>query len=135
MNDFLRLLHEDRLTLIMSLPVNDPALCAAAFLLSAGCESAESNDVTITPGHATVSLHGSVALSANGWDNFRWSLSDGSLGVLSATVGRSVVYTAVSGGEAVQHVTATAIGYGGTSSSTNATSSVGFQATATISHK
>ena len=31
MNDFLRLLHENRLTLIMSLPVNDPALCAAAF--------------------------------------------------------------------------------------------------------
>jgi len=119
------------------LPIASAALCAAAFLLSAGCESAESNDVTITPGHATVSLHGSVALSANGWDNFRWSLSDGSLGVLSATVGRSVVYTAVSGGEAVQHVTATAIGYGGTSSSssTNATSSVGFQATATISHK
>ncbi len=31
MNDFLTLLHRDRLTLIMSLPVNDPALCAAAF--------------------------------------------------------------------------------------------------------
>lgn len=31
MNDYLRLLNENRLTLIMSLPKNDPALCEAAF--------------------------------------------------------------------------------------------------------
>ena len=31
MNDYLRLLSENKLTLIMSLPKNDPALCEAAF--------------------------------------------------------------------------------------------------------
>ena len=111
------------------------ALCAAAALLSAGCESAESNDVTISPAHATVSANGSVVLTASGWDNFRWSLSDGSQGVLAATVGKSVVYTALSSGEGTQIVTATAIGYGGGNSSTNAASSVGYRATATIVRK
>ena len=111
------------------------ALCAAALLLSAGCESAESNDVTITPSHATLAKGGSVALTANGWGDFRWTLSDRSLGVLSATVGKTVVYTAVSSGETVQHVTATAIGHGGGSSSTNSTASAGFSATAIIDQR
>ena len=31
MNDYLRLLNDNKLTLIMSLPENDPALCEAAF--------------------------------------------------------------------------------------------------------
>lgn len=31
MNEYLRMLSEKRLTLIMSLPYNDPALCRAAF--------------------------------------------------------------------------------------------------------
>ena len=31
MNDYLRMLNDNRLTLIMSLPKNDPALCEAAF--------------------------------------------------------------------------------------------------------
>lgn len=116
------------------------ALCAgvaAALALSAGCESAESNDVVIRPGHAEVAKGGSVGLSAAGWDNFRWSLSDPNLGTLSATVGRSVVYTATAAGEATQRVTATAIGSGASgSSSTNGTSSVaGYSATATIMQK
>ena len=119
------------------------ALCAcaaAALAIAAGCESAEANDVTISPGHAEVSKGGSVGLSASGWDNFRWSLSDDSLGWLSATVGRDVVYTATAEGEATQRVTATAIGSGVSSSgsaSTNdvPTSSAGFSATMTITHK
>ena len=114
------------------------ALAAAFLAFSAGCESAESNDVVIRPGHAEVSKGGQVGLTAVGWDNFRWSLSDNNLGVLSATVGRSVVYTAVSSASGVQRVTATAIGAGVSgSSSTNSvkTSSVGFSATAVITHK
>ena len=115
--------------------------CAAAVLaFSVGCESAESNDIVITPGHATVSKGGSVALSASGWDNFRWTLSNGDIGVLSATVGRSVVYTSTSAGEATQRVTATAIGSGATASSsshsTNSTANVvGYSASAVILHQ
>lgn len=121
------------------------ALCACAAValaFAAGCESAEANDVIITPGHAEISKGGSIGLNAVGWDNFRWSLSDDSLGYLSATVGRSVVYTATAAGEGTQHVTATAIGAGvsaGGSTSSNATSTAtspaGISATATITHK
>ncbi|MBQ9726286.1 MAG: hypothetical protein IJV65_02135 [Kiritimatiellae bacterium] len=106
------------------------ALAAAVLAFAPGCESSESNDVTVSPGHATVSRGGSVSFAASGWDNFRWSLSDGSLGVLSATVGKSVVYTATASGEGTQRVTATAIGSG--ASSTNA---VGYSGTAVVTHK
>lgn len=121
-----------------------PALCACAaavLAFSSGCESAESNDVTVSPGHATVSKGGSVRLSARGWDNFRWTLSNGDIGVLSATVGRDVVYTSIAAGEATQRVTATAIGSGATSTSssnsTNATTTtvVGYAASAVITHQ
>ena len=115
-----------------------PFACAAVVLAAtSGCESAEANDVTISPNNAKVSVGGSVGLTANGWDNFRWTLSDGDIGVLSATVGRSVVYTAISSTGTVQRVTATAIGSGATSStSTNSTSSLaGYSATVVITHK
>ena len=111
-------------------------LCAAALLLCAGCESAESNDVTVSPVHATIHVHGSVALSASGWGDFRWSLSDTAIGSLSATVGKSVVYTAHSAG--TQRVTATAIGFGGGNSSTNSNlsaSAAGYSATAAIEQR
>lgn len=119
------------------------ALAAAVLALAPGCESAEANDVTVSPGHATVSKGGSVVLSASGWDNFRWTLSNGDIGVLSATVGRQVVYTSIAAGEATQRVTATAIGAGvggsSSSSSTNSTAAasaaVGFSASAVITHK
>ncbi len=118
------------------------ALAAAVLAFSAGCESAEANDVTVSPGHATVSKGGSVTLSASGWDNFRWSLSNNDIGILSATVGRQVVYTSIAAGEATQRVTATAIGAGvggSSSSSTNSTATasaaVGFSASAVITHK
>lgn len=118
------------------------ALAAAVLAFAPGCESAEANDVTVSPGHATVSKGGSVRLSASGWDNFRWTLSNGDIGVLSATVGRQVVYTSIAAGEATQRVTATAIGSGATAStsstsSTNATTAtiVGYSASAVITHK
>ena len=117
------------------------ALAAAVLAFAPGCESAEANDVTVSPGHATVSKGGSVRLAASGWDNFRWTLSNGDIGVLSATVGREVVYTSIAEGEATQRVTATAIGSGATatssSSSTNAATStvVGYSASAVITHK
>ena len=119
------------------------ALCAMAgsvSLFSAGCESAEANDIVISPTHAKVSVGQSVSLSASGWDNFRWSLSNGDIGVLSRTVGKSVVYTAISSTASVQRITATAIGSGAVNTfsptSTNSTSSlVGYSASAVITHK
>jgi len=118
------------------------ALAAAVLAFAPGCESSEANDVTIAPGHATVSKGGSVVLSASGWGNFRWSLSNNDIGVLSATVGKRVVYTSIAEGENVQRVTATAIGSGATastssSSSTNATTAtiVGYSASAVITHQ
>lgn len=118
------------------------ALAAAVLAFAPGCESAEANDVTVSPGHATVSKGGSVRLSANGWDNFRWTLSNGDIGVLSATVGREVVYTSIAEGEATQRVTATAIGSGATATSspasTNSTASAslaGYSASSVITHR
>ena len=119
------------------------AFAAAVLALAPGCESSEANDVTIVPGHATVSKGGSVVLSGSGWDNFRWTLSNNDIGVLSATVGKQVVYTSIAEGENVQRVTATAIGSGVTastrssSSSTNATTAtiVGYSASAVITHQ
>ena len=117
------------------------ALAAAVLAFAPGCESSEANDVTVSPGHATISKGGSIVLSASGWDNFRWTLSNGDIGILSATVGREVVYTSIAAGEATQRITATAIGSGATtsasSSSTNATTAtiVGYSASAVITHK
>ena len=117
------------------------ALAAAVLAFAPGCESSEANDVTVSPGHATVSKGGSVVLSARGWDNFRWTLSNGDIGILSATVGRQVVYTSIAAGEATQRVTATAIGSGAnqtfSSASTNSTSSslVGYSSSAVITHQ
>lgn len=118
------------------------ALAAAVLAFAPGCESAEANDVTVSPGHATVSKGGSVRLSASGWDNFRWTLSNGDIGVLSATVGREVVYTSIAEGEATQRITATAIGSGATatvsSTSTNSTTSAslaGYSASSVITHR
>ena len=119
------------------------ALAAAVLAFAPGCESAEANDVTVSPGHATVSKGGSVRLSAKGWDNFRWTLSNGDIGILSATVGREVVYTSIAAGEATQRITATAIGSGAVETfsptSTNKTSSssslVGYSASSVITHK
>ena len=109
------------------------ALAAAVLAFAPGCESSEANDVTIAPGHATVSKGGSVVLSASGWGNFRWSLSNNDIGVLSATVGKRVVYTSIAEGENVQRVTATAIGSGSVSGSgTNSVSSAGYTAKAKI---
>ncbi len=46
MNEYLRMLSEKRLTLIMSLPYNDPALCRAAFEAGASglCAAAPAAD-------------------------------------------------------------------------------------------
>lgn len=66
----------------------------ALFLVS-GCDSADDYTVDVTP--PFVDLHeGSprVTLTATGWSDYTWTLSNKDIGFLSATHGESVVYTA-----------------------------------------
>lgn len=124
--------------LLAALPL--AALAVACFC---GCESADSYEISVKPGNATVtSAAPSVALTASGWRDFQWALSDTSLGYLSSSKGDSVVYTARSGSFAGgrQTITVTAVGSGtsgsSSSSSTNATASAGgYTAQAIVTHK
>lgn len=64
---------------------------AAAF---AGCESAETHGVSIDVSKREVTAVGeTVSLSASGWNDYEWSLSNTSIGRLSGTKGSGVVYT------------------------------------------
>ena len=109
------------------------ALAALCFGLSAaGCESAESHSVSVSPGYARLRGGESVALEASGWDDFSWSLDVSGVGHLSGATGKSVVFTAETGvaESSTVTVTATAIGSGGSGSSTN--SAAGYSAPAVI---
>ena len=116
------------------------AAFGAAIVLAAaaicGCESADSYEITVKPGDATVtSASPSVALTASGWSDYQWSLSDTSLGYLSASKGASVVYTARSGTflGGRQTVTVSAVG-SGTSSTSTTNSAAGYTAQTIITH-
>lgn len=116
-----------------------PALALfLALLCSGGCEvkSAAKVDVSVTPARAELRRGESVDLTASGWEDFRWTLSNNNIGTLSATVGRTVVYTSTRSGSTVaegetleQVVTAIGITQGGT---TNAVP--GLAATSRIRH-
>ena len=75
------------------------ALVAAAALFS-GCEteSAATQTATVTPNYARLTKGQSVALSAAGGWNYRWSLSDDSYGYLDRPTGAKVTYTATKDG-------------------------------------
>ena len=119
------------------------ATLALATAVFCGCESADSYEISVKPGNATVtSAAPSVALTASGWRDFQWALSDTSLGYLSSSKGDSVVYTARSGTfvGGRQTITVTAVGSGtsgsSSGSSTNATASAGgYTAQAVVTHK
>lgn len=89
--------------------------------LFCGCETepANSADIIISPSSVTLGQGEQVELTASGWTDYRWSLSDESMGALSRRTGDTTVYTAVSSGgsNSVQTVTATGLGYGGNNSS------------------
>ncbi len=118
------------------------AALAIATSVFCGCESADTYEISVKPRDATVtSAAPSVALTASGWRDFQWALSDTSLGYLSASKGDSVVYTARSGtfSGGRQTITVTAVGSGGTSgtsssSSTNAPAG-GYTAQVIVTHK
>lgn len=61
-----------------------------------GCESADGEAVEISASKRDFSVRGeSATLTASGWNDYRWSLSDTSIGRLSRETGASVTYTAI----------------------------------------
>lgn len=94
------------------------AIPAAALFLTAmafsGCESesAASAKITVSPSSATLTTaNASVVLSASGGWSYSWSLSNSSIGSLSKTSGKEVLYTASSfSSNMTQVITVTATG-------------------------
>lgn len=77
-----------------SVPSAIVAIAAFAAWIQSGCESAETHGVEISVSKREVTAVGeTVALSASGWNEYSWSLSDTSIGRLSSPKGRDVVYT------------------------------------------
>ena len=73
----------------------------AAIILIAGCESATDYAIDITPPFADLTEgNHRVTLSAKGWADYTWKLSDDKIGFLSSTHGESVIYSAASFPEA-----------------------------------
>jgi len=86
------------------------SLAAMACLVLAGCEAdSVSSRISVTPSSATIRKGQSLTFHAEGGYDYQWSLSDHSLGVLSAATGDSVTYTSIyepaEGSTAVQVLT------------------------------
>ncbi len=90
-------------------------LAALSISIFNGCEtdSAES-DIRINPSAATVRTGQSITFTAEGGYDYKWSLSNNSIGYLSGSRGAVVVYTATGGGSNEQQtltLTSTIDGY------------------------
>lgn len=74
-------------------------ICSVAMLVMlmvvmlSGCESADGYSIEVNASSYSVGNGGTVYLSASGWDDYTWSLSDNSLGYLNKLNGSSVIYT------------------------------------------
>ena len=72
------------------------AIMALSAILFVGCETESANaPVYINPSAATVHGGESVTFTAEGGYDYRWSLSDTTLGHLSTSTGPTTVYTAI----------------------------------------
>jgi hypothetical protein len=62
-----------------------------------GCEteSSEQRAVTISPSSVSLANGQSQVFTAEGWQDYSWSLSDTSAGTLSTKKGSTTIYTAV----------------------------------------
>jgi len=102
-------------------------------LLFSGCEteSVTQTDIKVEPNYAGLPVGQSMTLTASGWNNYRWSLSESSIGHLSAYTGRSVVYTATAGRGSTQTITATADASVSTTESSTSSSTNGVPSTTT----
>ena len=66
----------------------------SSFLFFTGCDSATDHSIEVTPAWSEVRHVGQqVTLSANGWGDYNWSLSNPDIGYLSSSHGERVVYT------------------------------------------
>lgn len=74
-------------------------ILAAVAVTLGGCETESSDQIaiSISPSYTTMAKGESREFTAYGWQDYTWSLSDTSIGVLSATKGDSTVYTAIKG--------------------------------------
>ena len=98
------------------------AAIATFAVFFAGCESADSYSISVSPGHTQLKPGQSVELVASGWNDYTWSMDTTGVGHLSRSTGARVVFTAESGvTNATVTVTATAVGSGGGASGTNGT--------------
>lgn len=86
-----------------------------------GCEtkSASQAEIIVTPASADLAKGNSITLTASGWDDYRWSLSDETIGTLTPRTGDTVKYTNISsnGSNRVQIITAKGLVTGETSNS------------------
>ena len=72
------------------------SLTAFAALFFTGCDSANDYDIEVSPVWSEVTAVGQqVVLTARGWGDYNWSLSNNEIGYLSENHSGSVVYTAV----------------------------------------
>ncbi len=106
----------------------------AALIAILGCEteSASDNSVRITPARVRVNNGQQVQFTASGGFTYSWSISDSSLGFISAKTGPTTTYTAnfspPTNSVTVQTLTVTSVvGSGGSNNTTTAT---GFTKTA-----
>ncbi len=74
-------------------------ILAAVAVTLGGCETESSDQIaiSISPNNVTLAKGESQTFTASGWQDYTWSLTDASIGVLSTTKGDSTVYTAISG--------------------------------------
>jgi hypothetical protein len=117
------------------------AQLAVVALLTVGCEteSVTQTDITVSPAYSEISKGQSVTLRASGWSAYRWAVADENQGYLSAKVGVSVVYTAIST-NFTQVITASAdtaivTSTGGGTNGSVTTTSVPFSGTARVRHR
>jgi hypothetical protein len=105
--------------------------------LLTGCESDSADEqVTITPGGATIAAGQSVSFTASGGYDYTWSISDPGLGTLNTRIGPTVVYTASSSSTSgsVQTLTVVSTIEGASTSSdtsTNSTAGSGYNGSET----
>ena len=98
------------------------AAVTVALVFTPGCEPAEGNRIVVTPAYAELrTSNPEVRLTASGWSEYEWSLSNESIGRLSSLTGESVVYS-INGeitADVTQTVTVKGRNSGGGGSGTN----------------
>ena len=70
-------------------------VCLSPCLFFSGYESADSYTINVSPAYSDVSsVNQSVRLTATGWSDYTWALSNTDIGYLTSTHGESVTYVA-----------------------------------------